>query len=180
MPQFGTEALKQLGLWEKFYGEPQDMRDRIVAGDVELGWTRDEVYMAWGGPFQKQRLTGRQATRSELLIYRFEVDKDGYATPFVGKKEDYKAVRHYQAELILDDGARAAADAIDLGPLPGRSLRRYWMPVRFDADAAWNRGTRRGRLELALRIGGQAQEPVTWPVSIVFPSPYLDLGVGAW
>ncbi|MCA9678258.1 MAG: hypothetical protein H6709_04145 [Kofleriaceae bacterium] len=85
-----------------------------------------------------------------------------------------------RAELILDDGARAAADAIDLGPLPGRSLRRYWMPVRFDADAAWNRGTRRGRLELALRIGGQAQEPVTWPVSIVFPSPYLDLGVGAW
>lgn len=98
-----TEALKQLGLWEKFYGEPPEMRDRIVAGDVALGWTRDQVYMAWGGPFQKQRLTGRNATRSELLVYRFEVDKDGYATPFVGKKEDYKAVRHYQAEVIVDD-----------------------------------------------------------------------------
>lgn len=98
-----TEALKKLGLYDKFYGEQPEMRDRIVAGDVALGWTRDEVYMAWGGPFQKQRLTGRNASRSELLVYRFEVDKDGYAVPVVGKKEDYKAVRRYQAELILDD-----------------------------------------------------------------------------
>jgi hypothetical protein len=95
--------LKDAGLWDKFYQHPEHIRQLIVEGDVQTGWTRDMVYMAWGAPFQKQRLTGRPAGRSELLVYRFEIDKDGVATPLVGKKTDYKAVGHKQIELILDD-----------------------------------------------------------------------------
>jgi hypothetical protein len=95
--------LKDAGLWDKFYQHPDHIRQLIVEGDVQTGWTRDMVYMAWGAPFQKQRLTGRPAGRSELLVYRFEIDKDGVATPLVGKKTDYKAVGHKQIELILDD-----------------------------------------------------------------------------
>ena len=95
--------LQQEGLWDKFYGHNEVTRQQIVEGDVRLGWSRDMVYMAWGAPFQKMRLTGRPAARSEELIYRFEVDKDGFATPLVGKHTDHKAVDRYQVELVIDD-----------------------------------------------------------------------------
>ena len=98
-----TAWLKDHRLWDKFYGVSPEVQQLIVAGDVAVGWSRDAVYLAWGNPFQKQRLTGREAQRSELLVYRFEVDKDGYATPLVGKKVDYKAVDQYQIELVMDD-----------------------------------------------------------------------------
>lgn len=95
--------LKDHKLWDKFYSHPAEVRAQIVAGDVGQGWTRDMVYMAWGKPFEKQRLTGRAASRSELFVYRFEIDKNGDATPLVGKHTDYKAVKQHQTELILDD-----------------------------------------------------------------------------
>jgi hypothetical protein len=95
--------LKEHKLWDRFYSHPEDVRKQIVDGDVAIGWTRDMVYMAWGAPFQKQRLTGRPAARSELLVYRFEIDKDGTATPLVGARADYKAVDHHQTELVVDD-----------------------------------------------------------------------------
>ncbi len=98
-----TAWLKERKLWDKFYAEPPEVQQAVVAGAVEVGWSRDQVYMAWGQPFQKQRLTGREAQRSELLVYRFEVDKEGYATPAVGDKIDYKAVERYQVELVVDD-----------------------------------------------------------------------------
>jgi hypothetical protein len=98
-----TAWLKERKLWDKFYGLSPEVRDLVVAGDVGVGWSRDQVYLSWGNPFQKQRLTGRQAQRSELLVYRFEVDKDGYAAPMVGKKIDYQAVDQYQVELVMDD-----------------------------------------------------------------------------
>lgn len=99
--------LKEHELWDRFYSHDAGVRDQIVAGDVRLGWSRDMVYMAWGAPFQKMRLTGRPAARSEKLIYRFEVDKDGFASPLVGKKIDHKAVDRYQVELVLDDDVLA-------------------------------------------------------------------------
>jgi hypothetical protein len=95
--------LQDKGLWDRFYGLDPSVRDQVLAGDVRLGWPRDRVYMAWGAPFQKMRLTGRNAARSEKLIYRFEVDKDGFATPLVGKQIDHKAVDRYQIELVMDD-----------------------------------------------------------------------------
>ncbi len=95
--------LEEHGLWDRFYRHDEQTRDEIIAGEVELGWSTDMVYMAWGVPFQRQRLTGRQASRSELLVYRFEVDKEGYASPVVGRKIDYQAVDQYQVEAIVDD-----------------------------------------------------------------------------
>jgi hypothetical protein len=97
------QALKDAGLWDRFYSHPEEVRSMIVEGDVLVGWTRDMVYMAWGPPFERQRLTGREAARSELFVYRFELDKDGAATPLVGKKLDYKAVGQHQIELVVDD-----------------------------------------------------------------------------
>ncbi|MEQ1507967.1 MAG: hypothetical protein ABMB14_37410 [Myxococcota bacterium] len=95
--------LHEHNLWDRFYSHPAEVRQQIVEGDVELGWSRDMVYMAWGPPFQKQRLTGREASRSELLVYRFELDKEGVASPLVGKHADYQAVGSHQTELIMDD-----------------------------------------------------------------------------
>lgn len=95
--------LKDKRLWDKFYQHPDEVRSDIVNGDVELGWSSEMVYMAWGAPFQKQRLTGRPAGRSELFVYRFAIDKDGVARPLTGKKSSYKAVSFKQIEIILDD-----------------------------------------------------------------------------
>ena len=69
-----------------------------------------------------------------------------------------------RAELVLDDGMRAPGVLPALGALRGRSLMYLWMPVRFDADGAWNRGVRRGRIEVALSIAGVEQPPIAWPV----------------
>jgi len=96
-------SLREQGLWDKFYTLPPEVRAKIVGGKVERGYTREMVYMTWGAPFQKNRLTGRPAARSELLVYRFEVDKDGYANPIATKRGDYKAGGHYQMELTVDD-----------------------------------------------------------------------------
>ena len=95
--------LQEYGLWDKFYQHDPATRERIVAGDVGLGWDREMLYMAWGAPFQKLRLTGRNASRSEKLIYRFEVDRDGFASPLVGDKLDHRAVDRYQINVIVDD-----------------------------------------------------------------------------
>ena len=101
-PEERNAYLKAEGLWERFYQYDDAMRKDIVNGDVRLGFERAALYMAWGAPYIKNRLTGRRASRSERLVYRFEVDKDGYATP-LGRKTDYKAVDRYQVELIVDD-----------------------------------------------------------------------------
>lgn len=95
--------LREHRLWDKFYALPPEVREQIVAGKVERGYTRDMVYMTWGPPFAKNRLTGRPAGRSELLVYRFEVDKDGYANPVAKPRGDYKAAGHYEMELTVDD-----------------------------------------------------------------------------
>jgi hypothetical protein len=97
------QRLQDLGLWDKFYNLSESQRERVVSGEVVVGFTRDMLYMAWGSPYQKQRLTGRNAARSELLIYRFEIDKNGLATPVVGDRIDYKAVGQHQTELYVDD-----------------------------------------------------------------------------
>lgn len=51
----------------------------------------------------KRRLTGREAARSELLVYRFQIDRKGIATPVVGERIDYKAVGQHQSEVYVDD-----------------------------------------------------------------------------
>ncbi len=97
--------LASLGLWDRFYKYDAYVRDLIVAGEVAEGWAEDQVMMSWGAPFQRRRMTSRPAQRSELLVYRFEVDKDGVVRVFVpNSKTAYKMVDRYQVELYVDDG----------------------------------------------------------------------------
>lgn len=96
--------LKQLGLWERFYQYDEAEREEIVSGKVGQGWTKDKLEMAWGVPFDKRKLAGRQAVRSELWVYRFEQQKDGSILVWEpGSKTQYKAVRLFVREVVLDD-----------------------------------------------------------------------------
>lgn len=102
-PEARDQALKDMGLWDKFYSLTEEQRKKVVNGEVEVGFSRDMLYMAWGAPFQKRRLTGRDAARSELLVYRFQIDKKGIATPVVGERLDYQAVGQHQTDVYVDD-----------------------------------------------------------------------------
>jgi hypothetical protein len=100
-PVPGTEV----SYWETFYRYGEAQREAILAGDVHPGWSEDRVYMAWGAPFERRRLAGRPATRSELFVYRFEVDADGAVRVWeVDSKTAYKAVDQYQMDVFIDDG----------------------------------------------------------------------------
>jgi hypothetical protein len=96
--------LKKEGLWERFYSLDEEMRGKVVAGEVEVGWPINSVLMAWGMPHQRKRLTGRKAARSELFVYRFEVDPEGYVSVWEpNSKTVYKAVEFYQIDAVIDD-----------------------------------------------------------------------------
>lgn len=96
--------LHELGLWDRFYQYEPHIRELIVAGDVQTGWTKDMLYMSWGAPFDKRRLSGRKAERSELFVYRFEEQPDGSILVWQkGSRTEYKAVRLFSREVILDD-----------------------------------------------------------------------------
>jgi hypothetical protein len=96
--------LKKQGHWERFYQFDEDVRAKIVAGEVEVGWSLDAVLMAWGMPRQRKRMTGRPATRSEMFVYRFEVDLEGYVTVWRPKsKTAHRAKKLYQIDAVLDD-----------------------------------------------------------------------------
>ncbi len=89
-------------LWYRFDDET---RASITSGDVQTGWTQDMMFMAWGEPFNRNRLTGRNAMRSEVFQYRFEVSEDGSVLVWVPKsKESYKAVDSFQLDVYVDDG----------------------------------------------------------------------------
>jgi len=93
------------GFWDRFYQYDEAMRQAIIDGDVSDGWTYDQVYMAWGKPHERKRLTGRKAQRSELLVYRFEVQADGSVVVWQpGSKTAHIAVDLYRIELNVDDG----------------------------------------------------------------------------
>jgi hypothetical protein len=99
-----NQFLKDKGLWDRFYQYDADQRDEIVAGAVQVGWTKDMVLMSWGAPYDKRKLAGRQATRSEALVYRFEQHEDGALIVWEpNSKTEYKAVRLFRREVILDD-----------------------------------------------------------------------------
>lgn len=96
--------LKERGLWDRFYKYDPQTRSQIVNGKVEIGWTKDMLEMSWGTPFDVQRLPGRQATRSELWVYRFEGHEGGAAILWEpGSKTKYKAIRLFVKEVTLDD-----------------------------------------------------------------------------
>lgn len=95
----------QLSYWEQFYQYDAETREDILGGNVEFGFTEDKVFMAWGQPYERRRLTGRPASRSELFVYRFEVDRDGIIRVWEPSSNTaYKAVRQYQMDVYVDDG----------------------------------------------------------------------------
>jgi hypothetical protein len=106
--QLKTEAernkfLKDKELWQRFYKYEEHIRTAIVDGAVQTGWGKDMVLMSWGAPYDKRKLTGRPAPRSEMLVYRFEQHSDGSVLVYVpGSKTEYKAERRFRREVILD------------------------------------------------------------------------------
>lgn len=99
-----NQFLKDAGFWEKFYAYDADEREQIIAGDVQVGWSKDWVYMAWGAPYDRARLVGRNAVRSERMVYRFEQHEDGTILLWEeGSKTAYKASRLFIRELVVDD-----------------------------------------------------------------------------
>ena len=96
--------LKDHKLWDMFYKYDANIRQAIVDGAVQEGWTKDMVYMAWGAPFDSQTLAGRPATRSELLVYRFEKHEGGAVLVWApGSKTEYKAIDFFTREVYIDD-----------------------------------------------------------------------------
>lgn len=96
--------LKEIKLWDLFYKYEEHIRDLIIAGKVQTGWTKEMVLMSWGAPYDKRRLTGRPAPRSELLLYRFEQHEDGTVLVWApGSKTEYKAIGRYSQEVYLDN-----------------------------------------------------------------------------
>lgn len=96
--------LRDLGLWDRFYQYPEDVRDLILSGEVARGWTKDKLLMAWGAPHDMQKLSGREALRSERFIYRFEESENGSLVIWrKGSKTAYKAVRLFQRHIVIDD-----------------------------------------------------------------------------
>lgn len=90
--------------WDRFYKYPEHIREGIVAGAVQNGWTKDMIYMAWGAPWDTRALVGRPAPRSELLVYRFEKHEDGTVLVYVpNSKTEYKAVSRFTREVYLDN-----------------------------------------------------------------------------
>lgn len=91
-------------LYDVFYQYPENIRQAIVDGAVQERWTKEMVLMAWGAPFDKKKLVGRPAPRSEMLIYKFEKHEDGTVMVFIpNSKTEYKAVERFRREVILDD-----------------------------------------------------------------------------
>lgn len=99
-----NQFLQAIGLWDRFYKYDEGTRALIIAGKVEVGWTKDMLEMAWGIPYDKRRLAGRAASRSELWVYRFEQTKDGGVLVWEpGSKTQYTATRLFERELTVDD-----------------------------------------------------------------------------
>ncbi len=96
--------LKELGLWDNFYDYDDEERAEIVAGNVQIGWTKQKVEMAWGAPYSRKKAIGRAASRSEIYTYRFEQQEDGSVLVWEpNSKTVYKAVRLFVKEVIIDD-----------------------------------------------------------------------------
>lgn len=104
-PEERAQYLKDRGYYDRWYNLDAGTQDQISAGTVLVGWHQENVFMAWGEPYDRKRLTGRPASRSELFIYRFEVADDGSVMVWAPKsKATYKAVDKYQMDVYSDDG----------------------------------------------------------------------------
>jgi hypothetical protein len=100
--------LKEKGLWDKFYQYEPHIREQIYGGEVQVGWTRDMLLMAWGKPIDRGRPAGRKAQRSVMFLYRFEQTQDGAILVWEpGSKTEYQAAALFRREVYIDDGVVA-------------------------------------------------------------------------
>ncbi len=98
------ERVPPTTLYDMYYTYDENIRQLIVDGAVQTGWNKEMVLMSWGPPFDKKRLVGRPAPRSEMLIYKFEKHEDGSVLVFIpGSKTEYQAVERFRREVILDN-----------------------------------------------------------------------------
>lgn len=109
-----NQWLKDKGYWVRFYQYDERLRQAILDGLVAVGWTQDMVLMSWGPPHERRRNTGRQAQRSETLVYRFEVTPEGEVLVWEpDSKTAYLAVDKYRYEVVVDDGVVAELNRKD-------------------------------------------------------------------
>jgi len=103
LKSINMERVPPITLYDLFYQYDQHIRQAIVDGAVQVGWTKDQVLMAWGAPYDKKKLVGRPAPRSEMLLYKFEKHEDGTVLVYTpDSKTEYKAVERFRREVILD------------------------------------------------------------------------------
>ncbi len=108
------DYLKKRDLWDKFYSFEPHIREEIYNGRVQVGWTKDMMLMAWGRPVDRGKVAGRQATRSDRYIYRFEEQQDGSIVVWEpGSKSQYHAARLFRREVILDNDVIAEINSKD-------------------------------------------------------------------
>lgn len=97
-------CIPEQSLWDKFYQYSPAVRQQIIDGKVAVGWTKDQVLMAWGAPYDKRKLTGRPASRSELLVYRFERHEDNVVLVYEpNSKTLYEAIGTFTRLAYIDD-----------------------------------------------------------------------------
>lgn len=79
------------------------------------------------------------------------------------------AITITHAALLFPDGAVAEGALPPAMSLPGRSLTYAWIPIRFDADRAWDAHRTHARLALEVEADGALRE---WhlPIDEVWPS----------
>lgn len=108
--------LKAEGLWDRFYQYEERIREQIVTGDVKVGWDENMLYLSWGQPYSRERIFQRPAQESYRLLYRFEQQPDGGVLIWEpGSKTQYKAIRLFQKEILIDDQQVAEIKEIDQG-----------------------------------------------------------------
>ncbi len=103
LKSINMERVPPITLYDLFYQYDEHIRQAIVDGAVQVGWTKDQVLMSWGAPYDKKKLVGRPAPRSEMLLYKFEQHEDGPVLVYTpDSKTEYKAVERFRREVILD------------------------------------------------------------------------------
>ncbi len=106
--------LQAMDYWDRFYQYDARDREKILKGEVMKGWTLDMLTMSWGPAHLRKRMSGRQASRSEMLVYHFEIAADGRVLVWTpNSKETHTATGFYRMEIILDDGAIAEMNKRD-------------------------------------------------------------------
>lgn len=97
--------LKAQGLYSRWWGLDPARREAIATGAVTVGFSVDEVLMAWGAPFERRRVVVEGVHRAEVVVYRVEVTPEGRVLIWeAGSKETHNAQERYRWILDVHDG----------------------------------------------------------------------------